>query len=246
MSYTFGNAGGTTWGLKTYNQIFARNSETVGAAEYWDKSNVQDFDTVICSTNHRLLTAKYMPTSDLGATPRLHWFGTGIYLCHYEDNGYGNVENGDYLVISANTSPTVRPHVRVASGTGERQEAFGVVLIGGADRDFITVATMGVWPTYIVPSTSLDGNRTIVAVESTGNPSAVDDVSAGGIGALGKPYPINGVPVTTPAPWYPSGDATIQQDASYPLIRTANATPLPSEYDAGLLTLHWGTAKETF
>ena len=52
MSYTFGNTGGTAWGLKTYNQIFALNSQTVGAAEYWDQSYVNDLDTVICSTNH--------------------------------------------------------------------------------------------------------------------------------------------------------------------------------------------------
>ena len=83
MSYTFSGAGGTTWGARTFNQIFALNSETVGAAEYWDKSNVEDYDTVICSTNNKVLVAKYLFRGPGDSTPVLYWFTTGVYLCQY-------------------------------------------------------------------------------------------------------------------------------------------------------------------
>ena len=34
MSYTFNNTGGTNYGIKTYNQIFAKNRTTAGASNF--------------------------------------------------------------------------------------------------------------------------------------------------------------------------------------------------------------------
>ncbi len=242
MSYTFGNAGGTTWGLKTYNQIFAPNSETVGAAEYWDKSNVQDFDTVICSTNYQLLTAKYI--TDRGGRA-LFWYGTGIYVC---DRVGVNVNHGDYVITSNSTPGTVRPLIQIATATSaslenNRRYAFGVVLASSAAETWALVATSGVWPILIDATSSWDGNRVIMPIKDATNQSTVFD-GTGAIGAFGQTYPVNGLTWPTS----PSGnwDASVQAGPGFPIIRSTAATPASGDIKDGGLILMWGTARETF
>ena len=133
MSYTFGNTGGTTWGLKTYNQIFALNSQTVGAAEYWDQSYVNDLDTVICSTNHRMLT--YLNGK---------WWGNGI-IGAVNKNG-SDIEPGDYVIVSSSASGSTRPSCEITTSASELDHCFGVVLQGGADGTLCTLGTQGSWP----------------------------------------------------------------------------------------------------
>lgn len=241
MSYTFGNAGGTTWGLRTYNQIFAPNSETVGAAEYWDKSNVQDFDTVICSTNHQLLTAKYI--TDRGGKS-LFWYGTGIYVCERVGT---NVQHGDYVITSAISAATVRPVIQIATATStsleeNRRYAFGVVLATSPSNEWALVATSGVWPMLIDASGSWDGNRVIMPIKDTTNQSTVWD-GTGVQGAFGQTYPINGTiwPNTT-GNWNPS----VQAGPGFPIIRSTAATPASGDIKDGGLILMWGTARETY
>jgi len=113
MSYTFGNAGGTTWGAKTFNQIFAPNSENPTATEYWDKSQVEDYDTVVCSTNFKVLTAKYVNRAADDSTQILHWFTTGVYLCET----LNNVKMGDYVICSETAGASVRPYVGLIDGS---------------------------------------------------------------------------------------------------------------------------------
>jgi len=182
MSYTSGNAGGTTWGAKTFNQIFAPNSETVGAAEYWDKSQVEDYDTVVCSTNSKVLTAKYLNRSQADGTQVLHWFGTGVYLCEVVLSSANSVQMGDYVLCSDSGGVSVRPYVEVRDGSGDEEYAFGTVLVGGVDNDFITVATLGNWPVRRSGSVSLNTH----AIQS----STAKRVSTGGNadGAMGKFY----------------------------------------------------------
>ena len=90
MSYTFNNTGGTNHGIKSYDQIFALNSTTAGATNYWDPL-LESGDTVIMELeythsdtlmrNHKLLT--YYDFDEGGELVQgKHWIGNGIYLCY--------------------------------------------------------------------------------------------------------------------------------------------------------------------
>ena len=189
MSYTSGNAGGTTWGAKTFNQIFAPNSETVGATDYWDKSQVEDYDTVVCSTNSTVLTAKYMNRGQSDSEQVLHWFGTGIYLC--ESISSTTLEMGDYVItpLSGDSiGASVRPMIRLSGSTAgsSRQRAYGVVLVPGGIRQFVTVATLGNWPVKRTGTATSVLNDCAFADNSNAGQVAL---SSGGLeGAMGKLY----------------------------------------------------------
>lgn len=164
MSYTFGNTGGTTYGLKSYNEIFALNRTTVGASNYWNPT-LADFDTVICSDNSKLLTYY-----------NGYWWGTGIYLCL---NNSGSTRNpGDYVGASetaASSGTNSRPVIYNITSSGDRERAFGVCLTTAANQGLLTVAINGLWPvkrsgtpsTYISvhPATS---NNQVLATTSPG------------------------------------------------------------------------------
>lgn len=205
MSYLFGNTGGTTWGLKTYNQIFALNSETVGAAEYWDKSNVQNYDTVICSTNNKLLTAYYRNGD---SSNELYWYGAGIYLMQNMDTDA--LTPGDYLIAYYDTSSspsTNYPFVQKYGGGGNPYErCVGVALSAGTAFDErngyggpVMVATFGVWPCKIRIGTSYApryGDHVQVYLSSSTYAGLVRrNTSAGYFGLIGKCYDETAFPI---------------------------------------------------
>lgn len=197
MSYLFGNTGGTTWGLKNYNQIFALNSETVGATDYWDKSQVQNYDTVICSTNNKLLTAYYRNGD---SSNELYWYGAGIYLMQNMGNA---VTPGDYLIgyYDLSSSPSTNyPFVQTYGGGGNPYErCVGVALSSGtafSERDGyggpLIVATFGVWPCKIRTGTSYApryGDHVQVYISSSTYAGLVRrTTSSGTYGLIGKCY----------------------------------------------------------
>jgi len=181
MSYLFGNTGGTTWGLKTYNQIFALDSNNTSSANYWNKSGVKNYDTVICSTNHALLTA-YYKNGDPSNT--LYWYGTGIYLCTNQDTVV--INPGSFVCAyeqSSGTFPTgTLPFVELSTDV---DKAFGVAISSGtANGGDILIATSGTWPTRTDDSIAFAEHVQVSTSSSTigqvlGNTTGV-------IGAIGK------------------------------------------------------------
>ena len=213
MSYTFSGAGGTTWGARTFNQIFALNSETVGAAEYWDKSNVEDYDTVICSTNNKVLVAKYLFRGPGDSTPVLYWFTTGVYLCQY--SGSVATTPGTFMAVSStNSAPSgnsVRPLAEISDPSGSTSDQFslGITLVGGVNGDSITVATVGNWPVKRDGSVNLRNH----AIPDT-NAGELYDQSTNADGSVGKFYTTN-----------------------FPIITSTSANP--TTVDGAIVTL-WG------
>tara|TARA_R100000908_G_C3753632_1_gene147987 strand:- start:2231 stop:2884 length:654 start_codon:yes stop_codon:yes gene_type:complete len=211
MSYTFSGAGGTTWGARTFNQIFALNSETVGAAEYWDKGNVEDYDTVVCSTNNKVLVAKYLTRGPRNPSPVLYWFTTGVYLCQY----YGPnaaVTPGTFMAVSSiNSGGSVRPLAEISDPSGSTSDQFslGIVLVGGVNGDTITVATVGNWPVKRDGSVNLRNH----AIPDT-SPGELFDQSTNADGSVGKFYTTN-----------------------FPIITSTSANP--TTVDGAIVTL-WG------
>tara|TARA_Y100000389_G_scaffold69824_1_gene66533 strand:- start:2072 stop:2770 length:699 start_codon:yes stop_codon:yes gene_type:complete len=213
MSYTFSGAGGTTWGARTFNQIFALNSETVGAAEYWDKSNVEDYDTVICSTNNKVLVAKYLFRGPGDSTPVLYWFTTGVYLCQY--SGSVATTPGTFMAVSStNSAPSgnsVRPLAEISDPSGSTSDQFslGITLVGGVNGDSITVATVGNWPVKRDGSVNLRNH----AIPDT-SAGELYDQSTNADGSVGKFYTTN-----------------------FPIITSTSANP--TTVDGAIVTL-WG------
>lgn len=225
MSYTFAGKGGTSWGLKTYNQIFAQNSETVGAAEYWDKSLVQNYDTVICSTNHRLLVAYYRNGNPAN---QLFWYGTGIY--EMQNDGGNSLYPGSYCVMvetggDGGLTNAVRPSVtRYTSGGEER--CVGVCLSTAVVTETyqevpVLVATSGVWPIMANSSSPPVYGSHVKITESTGstNGGTVQSNAGAADGLIGKCY-----------------------NTTFNIITSTAASPSTR---AGALVSLWGTSTES-
>ncbi len=244
MSYTSSNTGGTTWGFKTYNQIFAPNSETVGAAEYWDKSRVRNLDTVICSTNNKLLTARILPVGDRSGNTAVYWFGTGIYRATLINAG--TAFNGDYVVVSDdNTGTYSLPRVTIASATSEREFSAGVVLQAYSAGTLVTIATSGIWPVRIS-----EGFGGVTTVGISGNELEAVAANSGGVGTLGLStvanYAVVDNSITNPNQWetqLPSGTII---DGNHAIIRSTNAVPIDADHKEGNLILLWGTKREQY
>jgi hypothetical protein len=254
MSYTFGTTGGTCYGYKSYNQIFAINSETgtppATASNYWDKSNVLENDTVICSENNIMLTARYIPNV-FGKTggSDLCWFGTGIYLAYVTDN----VFPGDYLVIDADPAPNYvssgieqPPAFKIATSIADRPYSAGVALAASTlFRRHIPVATFGLWPVR------MGGifNKNMVSMGGTGNFVELATWTTTKEGIVGLTQTINNLEVdpaiTNPTQWQaelPSGTIV---NGNFPMIRSTNTILLDSDYKEGNMILLWGTKNET-
>jgi len=179
MSYLFGNTGGTTWGLKTYNQIFALDSNEEESANYWNKSGVKNYDTVICSTNSRLLTA-YYKNGDPSNT--LYWYGTGIYLC---TNKYSSTINpGDYVLAYYTSTPPAGNFPFVTLGTSNLDRAVGVALTSGASDGDVLIATSGDWP--VKRRETMNFNDHVRVSNDAADIGTVESESGGGIGNVGK------------------------------------------------------------
>ena len=180
MSYLFGNTGGTTWGLKTYNQIFALDSNEVSSENYWNKSGVRNYDTVICSTNHTLLTAYYRNGNPSNT---LYWYGTGIYLCTNRDTI--TINPGDFVCAyeSTNVQTGSLPFIELST---DPDKAFGVALTTGLSTSGdILIATSGTWP--IKRSSPAPAFASHVKLSSTTSQAGtVINSSSGVIGAIGK------------------------------------------------------------
>ena len=184
MSYLFGNTGGTTWGLKTYNQIFALDSNETSSANYWNKSGVRNYDTVICSTNHALLTA-YYKNGDPSNT--LYWYGTGIYLCTNKDTVV--INPGSFVCAYESTSAQVGtlPFVELSTDV---DKVFGVALSSGtANGGDILIATSGTWP--IRRNGSIAFATHVKVSTSSTYIGQVQQSTSGVIGAIGKLHTAN-------------------------------------------------------
>ena len=230
MSYTFNNTGGTNHGIKSYDQIFALNSTTAGATNYWDPL-LESGDTVIMELeythsdtlmrNHKLLT--YYDFDEGGELVQgKHWIGNGIYLCY--NNSTGAVSIGDYVIqwtgATAPGAAGTRPIVTKGRSAGEAIKPMGVALEPAASGEFFTVAMMGVWPCKRSGSLGYDEPMYLGATSTTGTLVTATDPSSGQRGALGK---------------------CIRND--YNIITSADATP---ETANGGLILIWGTSSEMY
>ena len=226
MSYTYAGKGGTTWGLKSYNEIFALNSETVGSANYWDKSLVQNYDTVICSTNHRLLVAYYRLGNPAN---KLFWYGTGIY--EMQNDGVYPLNPGDYVVMTEASSDggltnAVRPSVTMWNSGGD-ERCVGVCLSSAdsAEEGFgefpVLVATSGTWPIKANSTSPPVYGSHVKVTETTSatNRGTVQANSGATQGLIGKCH-LN----------------------SFDIITSTAATPTTR---SGALVTLWGTATET-
>jgi hypothetical protein len=181
MSYLFGNTGGTAWGLKTYNQLFALDRGNVSSANYWDTSSVRNYDTVICSTNHSLLTA-YYKNGDPSNT--LYWYGTGIYLCENKDTIV--IEPGDFACayLSSSAQTGTLPFVELSTTIAR---AFGVALTSGtANGGDILMATSGTWPTK--RSETIAFGEHVIVDSGASDIGKVRGATSAVIGTIGKLY----------------------------------------------------------
>ena len=228
MSYTFNNRGGTNYGIKTYNQVFAKNRKTVGASNYWDPTLISG-DTVICEMSythagdlikdHKLLTwydfDQYSQSQVYGS----HWIGAGIYLCYDSDgNGW---EIGDFLCCPLTEMPTAagaRPSVVKATSVAEAERPMGVALEDCNENGFATIAMMGLWP---VKRNGTLGRSEAIYSRTDGS-GEVDDAPIGTYknGAFGKAI-----------------------DPDFDIITSTSATP--STVDGAQVCI-WGTAAEIF
>lgn len=227
MSYTFNNTGGTNYGVKTYNQIFAINRTTTGASNYWNPTLVSG-DTVICEMSYvhasqsikdyKLLT--WYDFDQGGADVYgSHWIGAGIYLCYDSDGNGWSV--GDFLCCPSIETPSgagARPIGVKATSVAEAERPMGVALEQCDENGFATVAMMGLWP--------MKRNGTLGRSEAiysrTNGSGEVDDAPIGSYknGAFGKAI-----------------------DPDFPIITSTAATPTTVN---GAQVCMWGTAAEVF
>lgn len=231
MSYTFSQVGGTNHGIKTYNQIFAKNRTTVGATDYWDPV-LESGDTVLCKmtythasnniSNYKLLT--WYDFDQGGALVYgSHWIGTGIYLCYCNEATGWDI--GDFvcqpnLSSTPTPSPGARAIVKIASSTSEARLPMGVALEDATNGTFATVAMMGLWP--MKRNVTLSRDEAIYPT-NTGNGEVTNVVPGGGIynaGAFGKAI-----------------------DPDFDIITSTAATPTTVN---GAQVCIWGTAAESF
>jgi len=228
MSYTFNNTGGTNYGIKSYNNIFALNATNTGASNYWDPPLVSG-DTVIMELqytissslikNHKLLT--YYDFDQGGSLVYgKHWIGTGLYLCYNNDSV---TINPGQFVCQWQGSPLPggagsRTPVVVASTSGEATQPLGVAVEKGTAGSFFMVAMMGVWPAL------RDG---VLAYDE----------------AIYSTYDSSGaVTLTVPSGSYNKGAFGKCISLDYSIITTKTEPPETSD---GCLVCIWGTSAET-
>jgi hypothetical protein len=231
MSYTFNNTGGTNYGVKTYNEIFAINRKTVGASNYWNPTLVSG-DTVVCEMSYvhasqSIKDYKLLTWYDFDQGGSLvygsHWIGAGIYLCYDSDgNGWGV---GDFLccplIEDLPGAAGARPLVVKATSVAEAERPMGVALEPcdeGGELAFATVAMMGLWP--MKRQGTLGRSEAIYS--RTDGSGKVDDAPIGSYknGAFGKAI-----------------------DPDFPIITSTAATPTTVD---GAQVCMWGTAAEVF
>lgn len=226
MSYTFNGIGGTNHGTKSYNEIFALNSGTVGSSNYWNP-DLQDGDTVLMYLSYThdgslMYNYKLLYYHDYGGLYGSHWAGTGLYLCYNNDNT--TINPGDFVCQwSGGTVPnsTTLPIIVEASSAGEALQPMGVALESASAGNYILVAMMGLWPIKRAEASQAFD----VAIYSTFNGSGSATITGPGdvsykAGAFGKCI-----------------------DDDFPIIGSTGATPLTS--NGGLYCI-WGTSAETY
>jgi len=230
MSYTFNNTGGTNYGIKTYNQIFAKNRTTVGASNYWNPTLLTG-DTVICEMSwtvesNAIKNYKLLSWFDFDQGGELvygaHWIGTGIYLCYDADGNGWNV--GEFLcqpeVEDLPGAAGARPMVVKASTTSEARRPMGVALEDCSEGGFATVAMMGLWPAK--REGTLPRNVAIYP-DNDGSGRVADNVPGGGS--------------------YNAGAMSKAINPDFPIITSTAATPTTVD---GAQICIWGTAAESY
>lgn len=224
MSYTFNEVGGTNHGTKSYNEIFALNSTTVGSANYWNP-NLENGDTVIMYLQYThdsslIYNYKLLYYHDYGGTYGSHWAGTGLYLCYNNDNQ--TIDPGDFVCQYASTSPPSgisTPLIEVASTAGEATQPMGVALEKAAPGAYVLIAMMGLWPM----------RRAVTLPLNTAIFSTLD-----GSGA---------VTTAVPSGSYKKGAFGKCISADFSIINDSAATP---DLDDGALCCIWGTSAENY